>query len=62
MKAIRVHEVGDPEVMRLEEVPDLQPGAGQVVVRVIRTSDQDCIPGSPPCPIPPAMMQAASWN
>jgi len=34
MKAIRVHEVGDPEVMRLEEVPDLQPGTGQVVVRV----------------------------
>ena len=34
MKGIRVHEVGDPEVMRLEEVPDLQPGAGQVVVRV----------------------------
>ena len=34
MKAIRVHKVGDPEVMRLEEVPDLQPGAGQVVVRV----------------------------
>lgn len=34
MKAIRVHEFGGPEVMRLEEVPALQPGAGQVVVRV----------------------------
>lgn len=34
MKAIRVHEFGDPEVMRLEEVPDPQPGPGQVVVRV----------------------------
>ena len=34
MKAIRVHEFGGPEVMKLEEVPDLQPGPGQVVVRI----------------------------
>ena len=34
MKAIRVHEFGGPEVMKLEEVPDPQPGPGQVVVRV----------------------------
>jgi len=34
MKAIRVHEFGGPEVMMLEEVPDLQPAAGQVVVQV----------------------------
>jgi NADPH2:quinone reductase len=34
MKAIRVHEFGGPEVMRLEEVPDLKPGPGEVVVRV----------------------------
>ena len=34
MKAIRVHEFGGPEVMKLEEVPDLIPGPGQVVVRV----------------------------
>ena len=34
MKAIRVHEFGGPEVMKLEDVPDLQPGPGQVVVRV----------------------------
>ncbi|WP_447985287.1 NADPH:quinone reductase [Nitrospira sp. Nam74] len=34
MKAIRVHEFGDPHVMRLEEVPDPKPGPGQVVVRV----------------------------
>ncbi len=34
MKAIRVHEFGDPEVMELEEVPNLTPGPGQVVVSV----------------------------
>jgi len=34
MKAIRVHEFGGPEVMKLEEVADLVPGPGQVVVRV----------------------------
>lgn len=34
MKAIRVHEFGGPEVLKLEEVPDLLAGPGQVVVRV----------------------------
>ena len=34
MKAIRVHEFGGPEVMKLEEVADLTPGPGQVVVQV----------------------------
>jgi NADPH2:quinone reductase len=34
MKAIRVHQFGGPEVLHLEEVPDLTPGAGEVVVRV----------------------------
>ncbi|HST20289.1 MAG TPA: NADPH:quinone reductase [Blastocatellia bacterium] len=34
MKAIRVHETGGPEVLKLEEMPDLKPGPGQVVVRV----------------------------
>lgn len=34
MKAIRVHEFGGPEVMQLEDVPDLAGGPGQVVVRV----------------------------
>ena len=34
MKAIRIHRVGGPEVMELEDVPDPQPGEGQAVVRV----------------------------
>jgi NADPH2:quinone reductase len=34
MKAIRVREFGEPEVLRLEEVPTPQPGPGQVLVRM----------------------------
>lgn len=34
MKTIRVREFGDPEVLKLEDAPDLQAAAGQVVVRV----------------------------
>lgn len=34
MKAIRVQTFGPPEVMTLEEVPDLLPGPGEVVVRL----------------------------
>jgi len=34
MKAIRVHEFGGPETLRLEEVADPQAGPGQIVVAV----------------------------
>ena len=34
MKAIRVHEFGGPEVLKLEEVPTPKPSSGQVLVRV----------------------------
>ena len=34
MKAIHVHKFGGPEVLRLEEVPTLQPGPGEVLVRM----------------------------
>jgi NADPH2:quinone reductase len=34
MRAIRVHEFGEPGVMRLEELPDPKPGAGEVVVEI----------------------------
>ena len=35
MQAIRVHEFGPPGVMRMEEVPDPRPGAGEVLLRVL---------------------------
>src|SRR4051812_31366414 len=34
MKAIRFHEHGGPEVLRLDELSDLAPGPGQVRLRV----------------------------
>ncbi len=34
MKAIRVHQFGGAEVLKLEEVADPQPGPGQLVIRV----------------------------
>lgn len=34
MRAIRVHQFGEPSVLKLEEVPDPAPAAGQVVVRL----------------------------
>jgi NADPH:quinone reductase len=35
MKAIRIHQFGEPEVMQLEEVPDPIPEAGQVLLRIL---------------------------
>ena len=34
MLAARIHEDGGPEVLRVEEVPDPVPGAGEVLVRL----------------------------
>jgi NADPH2:quinone reductase len=34
MKAIRIHQPGGPEVMKYEDLPEPQPGAGQAAVRV----------------------------
>jgi NADPH:quinone reductase len=34
MKAIRVRQFGDPDVLALEEVPDLTPGDGEVLIQL----------------------------
>lgn len=34
MKAIRIHRFGGPEVLQLEEVPDLRPGPEEILVRI----------------------------
>ena len=34
MRAVRIHEDGGPEVLVLEEVPDPEPGPGEVLVRI----------------------------
>ena len=34
MRAIRIHEFGGPEAMRLEELPTPKPGEGQALVRI----------------------------
>src|SRR5205814_1520166 len=34
MKAIRVHQLGGPEVLTIEDAPDPKAGSGDVVVRV----------------------------
>ncbi len=34
MKAIRVHQFGGPEVLKLEEIPEPRPGRGELLVRI----------------------------
>ena len=34
MKAVRVHELGGPEVLRYEEISDPSPQAGEVLVKI----------------------------
>jgi len=34
MKAIRVQKFGEPDVLQVADVPDLTPGAGQIVVKI----------------------------
>jgi NADPH2:quinone reductase len=60
MKAICLRTFGEPEVMQLEEVPDPQPGPGQVVVRVhavgvnpVETYIRSGIYPKPPTPYTP---------
>jgi NADPH2:quinone reductase len=37
MKAIRIHEAGGPEVLRMEDVPDPTPGEGELLIDVEAT-------------------------
>src|SRR5690242_14539609 len=60
MKAIRIREFGAPEVLKLEEVADPKPGAGQVVVRIhavgvnpVETYIRSGIYPKPPTPFTP---------
>ena len=60
MKAIRIHEFGAPEVMKLEDVPDLSPGPGEVVVQIhaagvnpVETYIRSGIYPKPPVPYTP---------
>lgn len=34
MKAVRIHEYGDADTLKLEDIPRLSPGTGQVLVRI----------------------------
>ena len=34
MRAVRIHELGGPDVLRYEEVPPLQPKSGEVLVKI----------------------------
>ena len=34
MRALRSHEPGGPETLRLDELPDPQPGPGELLIRV----------------------------
>jgi len=37
MRAVRVHQTGGPDVLRVEELPTPKPGAGEALVRVEAT-------------------------
>ena len=58
MKAIRQHSFGEPEVLQLEEIDNLQAGPEQVVVEVkavginpVETYIRSGIYGKPPTPL-----------
>jgi NADPH:quinone reductase-like Zn-dependent oxidoreductase len=60
MRAIRIHEFGGPEALRLDEVPVPEPQAGEVLVRVhavgVNPPDwymREGMPGVPPELLPP---------
>jgi len=56
MRAVRFHQTGDPEVLRVEDVPLPEPGAGEIRVRVrhagVNFIDTYLRTGSYPGPLP----------
>lgn len=38
MQALRIHEHGDPSVLRLDDVPEPEPGPGQILAKVLAAS------------------------
>ncbi|GAC1405048.1 MAG: zinc-binding dehydrogenase [Candidatus Velthaea sp.] len=38
MKAVRINEIGGPQNLRVESVPDLTPGAGEILVKIHRAA------------------------
>ena len=55
MRAVVVSEPGDPEVLRVENIPDATPGPGEVLVRVTATAVNraDCMQREGNYPPPP---------
>ena len=55
MRAVVVPEPGDPEVMRVEDVPDATPGPGEVLIKVAATAVNraDCMQRQGNYPPPP---------
>ncbi len=58
MKAIRIHEFGGPEVLRLEEIPEPQPGKGEIRIKVFAAGVNPLdwkvrqgLAGKPPLPL-----------
>jgi NADPH:quinone reductase-like Zn-dependent oxidoreductase len=63
MRAVRVHEFGGPDALRLDEVPVPEPGPGEVLVRVhavaLNPPDwymREGMPGVPPELLPPIVL------
>ena len=56
MKAVRIHQVGPPEVLQYEDVPDLTPGPGEAIVKMeaigVNYTDVGTRSGTSPSPLP----------
>jgi len=64
MKAIRVHQFGGPEVLKLEEIPVPKPEAGQVLVRIkaAGVNPADTYTRSGTYAVKPALPYTPGWD